>query len=247
MHALLGLWLIAASACALNQWLECSCDAMMERTARRPLPAGRLSSGQVLAFAFSAVAAGSAYLCVAVNWGTAVWGLLGWTLYVWIYTPLKSRTALNTVVGALAGASPTLLGWSATGATADLRLASLFLIMFLWQFPHLIAIDWIYREQYRRAGLKTFTVVDPSGRLARFLAVSAALTLLPISLGPALFFSGVRGAFYVAPACVLGLGQLACAVVFCSKPAESTARLLLRATLAYLPLWLALLALIYSV
>ena len=241
VHALLGVLMVAASASALNQWLERRRDATMERTAGRPLPAGRLSNTQALAFASLAMLIGAAYLWIAVNWQTAVWGFCGWAVYVWVYTPLKSWTSLNTFVGALAGASPALLGWSASGAAADLRLAALLAIMFLWQFPHFMAIGWIYREQYARAGVRTFAVVDPSGAAAGVQAASAALTLIPVSLIPALFVPSPRSVIYIAAVLALGVGYAACAIGFCAKRSDSSARRLLRTSLVYLPALLALL------
>jgi protoheme IX farnesyltransferase len=170
---------------------------------------------------------------------TAALGLLTWLLYVCVYTPLKSRTSLNTAVGAVAGAMPVLMGWSASGAEIDLRAAALFLVVFLWQFPHFMAIAWIYREQYDAAGLKMLTVVDPSGRRAGTQAVLSALALLPVSFIPALLSPGAS--LYVLAAFALGGGQLACAVMFCAKRDEAAARRLLRASLVYLPALLTLL------
>jgi protoheme IX farnesyltransferase len=242
IHLLLGTFFVSASASALNQWLERQTDARMERTAGRPLPAGRLSSAQVVSFAIVSIGGGLLYLALVVNFQTALLGLLTWFLYVWVYTPLKSRTAANTVVGAIAGALPILMGWSAEGAVLDFRAWALFFTVFLWQFPHFMAIAWIYRRQYERGGLKMLTVVDPSGRQAGLHAVAAALALLPVSFVPALFVPGIS--WYVALAFVLGAGQLASAVAFCARLDEVSARRLLRASLVYLPALLALLMLV---
>lgn len=242
IHTLLGTLLVAASASALNQWIERRSDAMMDRTANRPLPAGRLHSVEVLTFAMLSIVLGTTYLALVVNWLTAVLGLLTWALYVCVYTPLKPRTALNTVVGAVAGALPVLMGWSATGAAWDLRAACLFTILFLWQFPHFMAIAWIYRQQYERGGMKMLSVVDPTGRRAGVQAVLAALALLPVSFAFGLPIPGTS--LYVVAAFVLGVGQLACAIWFFVKLDQSSARLLLRASLIYLPAMLALLMLI---
>ena len=242
LHALVGTALVMASASSLNQWLECDCDARMERTADRPLPAGRLCRREVLALAITTIVAGLGYLALWVGWVTANWAALTWVLYVGLYTPLKSRTSWNTAVGAVAGAMPVMIGWSATGGTLDLRAATLLMIVFLWQFPHFMAIAWIYRRQYSKAGLKMLTVVDPSGRWAGVQAVVAALALLPISLLPAAL--GPAAAVYSVAALLLGTGQLICAVLFCARLDEKTARLLLRASLVYLPTLLTLLMLI---
>ena len=161
-----GTGLVAASAGALNQWLEVATDAQMDRTAQRPLPAGRLAAWQVLAFGGVTLVVGLGWLWKFANPLTAALGLVTWVLYVGVYTPLKTRTPFNTVVGAIAGACPVLMGWAAAGGTWGLQAATLFLIVFLWQFPHFMAIAWMYREQYARAGMRMLSVVDPSGPLA---------------------------------------------------------------------------------
>ena len=239
VHTLLGTALVAASASALNQWLERASDALMPRTADRPLPAGRLTAAQVNCFAAVTIVLGIVYLAAAVNLLTAGLGLLTWVSYVWIYTPLKSRTPLNTVVGAVAGALPVLMGWAATGAPLDLKAFSVFMILFLWQFPHFMAIAWIYRRQYSAAGLQMLTTVDSSGARAGAQAVTCALALLPVSLLPSVL--GMAGPGYVLLALLLGLGQLACAVTFLFYRSEGSARWLLRASLVYLPAVLMLL------
>jgi len=239
VHTLLGTALVAASASALNQWLERESDALMPRTASRPLPAGRLTARQVIGFAVVTIVLGSVYLAVTTNLLTAQLGLLTWVSYVWIYTPLKSRTSLNTVVGAVAGALPVLMGWAAVGAPLDLKAFSLFMILFLWQFPHFMAIAWIYRHQYDAAGLQMLTTVDPTGARAGAQAVMCALALLPVSLLPSVF--GLSGAGYALSALLLGAGQLACAVAFLIQRSEGSARRLLWASLVYLPAILMLL------
>ncbi len=186
LNTLLGTALVAASASALNQWLERDTDALMVRTADRPLPAGRLSVAQVVTFGLVSVVLGVGYLAAFVGWTTAALGLLTWLLYVVIYTPLKRRTPANTAVGAVAGALPVLMGWTAVGAPLDLRAWSLFLIVFLWQFPHFMAIAWIYRRDYAGAGLKMLSTVDPSGYRAGAQAIIAALVLVPVSIVPCL-------------------------------------------------------------
>src|SRR6185295_2415411 len=233
LNALAGTALIAASASALNQWLERESDAQMERTAGRPLPAGRLTPREVLLFGLVTALAGAIHLTLSVNALTAGLGLLTWTTYVWIYTPMKSRTPANTCVGAVAGALPGLMGCAAVGAPLDVRAFTLFLIVFLWQFPHFMAIAWIYREQYSAAGLQMLTVVDSTGRRAGAQAIVSALALLPVSLVPVLLH--VAGGFYFGATLLLGLAQLACAVAFLVRLDERAARRLLRASLVYLP------------
>lgn len=241
VHTLLGTALVAASASALNQLLERGTDARMARTADRPLPAGRLSCAQVACFGALALAIGLVELALAVNLSTAALGLLTWTLYVGVYTPLKTRTPSNTAVGAVAGALPVLMGWTAVGAPLDLRAWSMFLIVFLWQFPHFMAIAWIYRREYAAAGLKMLPVVDASGYRAAAQAIVAALVLIPVSLVPCLWRPTAE--LYFAWAVVIGLAQLGCAVGFLVRLDDASARRLLLASLVYLPAILGLLLL----
>ena len=239
-NTLLGTTLVAASASALNQWLERDVDLKMPRTANRPLPAGRLSNAQVLTFATVTICLGLVQLALSVNALTAALGFATWFTYVWIYTPLKSRTSANTAVGAVAGALPVLMGWSAV-APLDVSAFALFLIVFLWQFPHFMAIAWIYRRDYDGAGLKMLSTVDPSGVRAGMQAVMAALVLVPVSLVP--FLSQPAGSFLLVWALVLGIGQLVCAILFSLQKDDPAARRLLMASLLYLPAMMCLLAL----
>ncbi|MFM2097139.1 MAG: Protoheme farnesyltransferase [Planctomycetota bacterium] len=244
VHTLLGVVLVAASASAINQWLEVDVDLLMPRTADRPLPSGRLTPRQVMIFAIGTGILGHAYLFFFVNSMAAAWGFATWMIYGWIYTPLKRRSALNTAIGAISGATPILIGWSATGTALDLRALGLFLVLFLWQFPHFMAIAWMYREEYARAGIRMLTVVDPSGTQAGLHAVFAALALLPVSFIPALYVSPPGASLYVALAFLLGAAQLACAVLFFAVRSRNTARWLLRASLIYLPALVVLLMLL---
>jgi heme o synthase len=239
-NTLIGTTFVAASASALNQWLEQETDRRMDRTADRPLPTGRLTSAQVMTFAIVTIVAGVLQLAVTVNWLTAALGFLTWFLYVWVYTPLKSRTSANTAVGAVAGALPVLMGWSAV-APLDMKAFALFLIVFLWQFPHFMAIAWIYRQQYAEAGLKMLPVVDPSGHRAGAQAVIAALLLVPVSLVPAV--QSLAGPIFAGGMISLSMAQLVCAIWFCAKMDDVSARRLLRASLVYLPLAMILLML----
>ena len=234
VHALAGTALIAASASALNQWLERDTDALMQRTAQRPLPAGRLSTWEVVVFSSVSVVAGVVYLALATNSLTALLGLVTWMIYVLVYTPLKSRTTLNTPVGAVAGAIPILMGWTAGGAPLDLRALVLFSIVFLWQFPHFMAIAWIYRRQYAQASLVMSPVVDPSGRSTGRQAVWLAAVLVPVTLLPALIEPPVGVGYFLA-ASVFGLVQLYCAAAFRRQMDEASARRLMRVSIVYLP------------
>jgi protoheme IX farnesyltransferase len=243
MNAMLGTLLVASSASAANQWLERRHDGRMARTAARPLPAGRLSSGEVLIFSSICLLAGLAQLAVNVNLTCAGWALLTWAVYVLAYTPLKTVSAMNTAVGAVAGALPVLIGWSAVGMELDRRSLALFLILFLWQFPHFMAIAWLYRRDYAQAGYQMLTVVEPTGRRAGWQAAMAALALIPVSVVPVLTAPGAGSVLYVAGAGLLGVGQLALAALFWQRATDLRARLLLRASLVYLPTLLVMLML----
>jgi protoheme IX farnesyltransferase len=241
LHVLVGTLLVAFSASALNQWQERRLDGLMQRTANRPLPSGRLSAGAAAVFGWSVFLVGILYLAATVGWAAASWALATWVLYVWLYTPAKTRTASNTAIGAVAGALPMMIGWSAAQGTYDLRAAAMFLLLFLWQFPHFMAIAWLYREQYARAGMMMLPVVEPTGARAGVQAVWAALALVPVSIVPALFAPGLGAMAYALIALLLGLGQLAFAIHFCAWRTDTSARNLLRASLVYLPAVLLLL------
>ncbi|QDU97013.1 heme o synthase [Lignipirellula cremea] len=246
LHAMLGVLLVASSASGLNQWIERRSDALMKRTADRPLPAGRLSASEVMVFSLTLLLAGVGYLAWSTNLTAAGLGLVTWVLYVLVYTPLKPLTSLNTLAGAIPGAMPVLIGWAAVGGElnpwVDPRGLAIFLLVFVWQFPHFMAIAWLYREDYSRAGLQMLTVVDPSGRRAGVQAVLCAMALLPISFVPAL--STPTSGVYLVAAFLLGVGQLFCAAAFMMRLDRTSARWLLKASLIYLPLMLVLLMLL---
>jgi protoheme IX farnesyltransferase len=213
----------------------------MQRTADRPLPAGRLTNWQVVSFGAMTAAAGVVELALGVNRLTALMGFLTWFCYVVLYTPLKTRTPANTAVGAVAGALPVLIGWTAVGAPLDVKACGLFLLVYLWQFPHFMAIAWLYRGDYAAAGMRMLPVVDPSGQRAGAQAVMSAWVLLPVSLVCVLHTN--FGLLFGAALLALGIGQLLCAVAFLARRDERSARRLLRASLIYLPGVLALLTL----
>lgn len=244
LYTVLGTALVAASASAFNQWWEQGADAQMHRTAGRPLPTGRLTSQQVVVFGAATLFAGIFALAVAVNYLTACIALATWAIYIFAYTPLKTRSPMNTAVGAVSGALPILIGWSATGAVMDVRAAALVAVMFLWQFPHFMAIAWLYRDDYIRASQRMLTVVDPSGMRAGAQATFAALALIPVSLVPALSPDAGSPHIYFIWALILGIAQTLAATHFLLNRNDRTARRLLRASLAYMICWMGLLLLV---
>jgi protoheme IX farnesyltransferase len=243
-QALAGTALIASSASIANQWLERKVDSRMRRTANRPLAAGRVSSGEAAALCVASLALGTTWLVVAVNWVTAALGVASWIIYALVYTPLKTRSPANTAVGAVAGAIPVLMGWTATGAPLDLTALSLAGVLFLWQFPHFMAIAWLYRRDYAAAGHQMLPVVDPTGVRAGLQAAIASLALIPVSLIPALAPTSGSPVVYSLWAIALGGAQLALAIQFAVRRDEASARVLLRSTLIYLPTWLCVLLMV---
>ena len=237
-HSLLGTALLAAGAAALNQLLERDLDARMRRTENRPLPSGRLRPDSVLLFGGLCSAGGLIYLALAVNLLTSLLGAATLVSYLFIYTPLKRRTTLNTAIGAIPGALPPLMGWTAARGEITVEGWSLFAILFFWQLPHFLAIAWMYREDYARAGYRMLPVVDPTGERTGQQAVSHTLGLLSISLFP--FVLKVSGWFYLAGALLLGGMFLAAAIGFARQMSESSARRLFLGSILYLPLLLGL-------
>jgi protoheme IX farnesyltransferase len=244
LHALWGTALVAASASVANQWWEREIDARMSRTAARPLPDGRVSSLEALVLSALTLVVGAGWLVWRVNLLTAALGIVCWVIYVAIYTPLKTRTPLNTAVGAVAGAMPALMGWTATGAPLSLEAWALAGVLFLWQFPHFMAIAWLYRRDYAAAGHRMLPVVDPTGLRCGVQAVVGALLAVPVSLIPATSAAGGSPLAYFVWAVGLGAAQLALAVRFALVRDERSARHLLRGTLLYLPAWLGMLLLV---
>jgi heme o synthase len=242
LHTLLGTALVAAGASALNQWLERHSDALMKRTENRPLPAGRLQPLEAVAFGAGLGLAGLIYLAVALPqpWAALVAGFT-FASYVFIYTPLKRVTSLNTLIGAVPGALPPLIGWSAVRGSLDGTAVALFAILFFWQVPHFLAIAWIYREDYGRAGLQMLTVGDRGGQLTGRQMFNYCLALIAASLMPVA--AGTAGLLYLAGALLLGFGFLACTVGFWRAGTTANARRVLRASLIYLPALLTLLLL----
>jgi len=229
--------LLMAGAIALNQRLEHRTDALMPHTSGRPLPAGHLSRRHVTWFGVTLSAAGVAWLWFLDPLAGGL-GLLSSAIYVGLYTPMKSRTAWNTPVGAVAGAMPALIGAAVAGEPFGTMALSLFGTVYFWQFAHFMAIAWLVRDQFAAAGLRMITVADPSGRSAGWVAVAGCAALLPMSILPWIGIPGGCGAIgwgFAALALLPGLGYLACSIRFARHTDEPAARRLLRASLIYLP------------
>jgi protoheme IX farnesyltransferase len=242
LHTLAGTALVAAGASALNQLLERHSDALMRRTENRPLPAGRLHPSEVLLFGCGLALAGIVYLATALDrpWAAIV-AAVTFLSYVCVYTPLKRKTPLNTLVGAVPGALPPVIGWTAVRGSLGPEALTLFGIVFLWQVPHFLAIAWIYRDDYARARLQMLPVTDRAGPRTGRCMLMYCVALLSVSLAPVLI-SGA-GPLYLIGALVLGAGFLARAIGFMRSSSQARARSVLRASLIYLPALLALLLL----
>ena len=237
-HALAATALVAAGASALNQWLEREYDAKMRRTQSRPLPSGRLQPATVAIFGGVCSVTGLIYLALAVNSLTSILGAVTLISYLFIYTPLKRVTWLNTAIGAVPGALPPLMGWTAARGELTGEGWALFAILFFWQLPHFFAIAWIYKDEYAKAGFKMLPNIDPEGQRTAQQAVSNTLALLAVSLFPFVF--KMAGTTYLAGALILGAGFLWSAIQFSRQLTLARARQLFFASIIYLPLLLAL-------
>ena len=238
-HTVFGTTLIAAGTLALNHYIERGTDALMRRTASRPLPSGQLQPREALWFGASLLVAGTLYLGLATNALATLLGVLTSAAYLCVYTPLKRRTTLATLVGAFPGAVPPLIGWAAARGTITMDAGILYAVLFLWQFPHFNAISWVYREDYRRAGIQMLAVVDHDGkRTFREILLTAAL-LVPVSLLPAV--TGLAGAHYFFGALVLGIMLVEVCLWAAAAKSNVRAKWLMHATVLHLPLLLGLL------
>lgn len=239
-HTMIGTGALASGAAALNQWMEKDLDALMERTENRPIPAGLISPATALLFGAVLGVFGTVYLTFLVNGLTGMLGALTFVSYVFVYTPLKRVTTLNTAIGAIPGALPPLMGW--TAATGSLEAAgwTLFMILFLWQMPHFMAIAWMYRDDYAKAGFRMLPVTDQTGRRTSMNAVGYNLALLAFAGSPSLF--GVTGIIYFVVAILLSIGYLLPAIQFVKDPSRLHARNLFLASIAYLPLLIIVMA-----
>jgi heme o synthase len=234
LSAMFGIGLLSSGIATLNQYAERDLDGLMRRTATRPLPSGKLAPWEALAFGAGITIAAEIYLLIFVNPLTALLGLTVIAGYVFAYTPLKTRTSLSTMVGAFPGAVPPLIGWTAASNSLSLEGWVLFAILFLWQFPHFLAIAWMYREDYTRAGILMLPVVEPNGRVTAQQIVVYTLMLLPVSLLPTVL--GMAGRIYLVGAVLLGLLFLYSSLRAAFSMSRQQARRLLLASVLYLPL-----------
>lgn len=241
LAALVGTALVASGSATLNMLLERRVDARMQRTGERPLPAGRLRASEAFSFGMLLTATGLVLLAQRCGWLPALVAVATWGAYLFAYTPLKTRTSLSTIVGAIPGALPPVIGWTATGRGLEPGAFVLFAILFLWQIPHFLAIAWLYRDDYARGGLPMLPVVDPSGRMTGRQAVANSVALLLVSLTPTV--AGLAGTVYLGGAALLGMALTAAAVRAARRRTLPAARQLFLASVLYLPLLSALLLL----
>jgi protoheme IX farnesyltransferase len=241
LHVALGTALVAGGAAAVNQFIEREEDSLMARTRERPIPSGRLQPVVVLAFGLGLAALGVAGLYVSANPLTAALAAFTFVSYAFIYTPLKKRSHLATLVGAVPGALPPLIGWAAAQGALPGPAWTLFAILFVWQLPHFLGIAWLYRDDYASGGFPMLTVIDPSGRAAGRQVFLQSLALIPVSLLPVL--GRLAGTAYGICAAGLGLAFLLLAVLFAITRSRSSARALVIGSIIYLPALLVVLVL----
>lgn len=241
LRAMVSTALVAGGASALNQLYERRTDGLMIRTRTRPLPDGRLSMSEAAVFGAMLSAAGLAALALEVNLVSALVALATLVTYLAVYTPLKLRTSLSTLVGAIPGALPVVIGWTAATGRVSIEAAALFAIVFLWQMPHFMAIAWMYRDDYERAGFPLLAVIEPDGRSTARQAVVYSAALVPVSLLPGVL--GLVGPSYAAGALLLGGALFGVSLAFAASRSIIRARWLFVASIVYLPLlWMWLIA-----
>jgi protoheme IX farnesyltransferase len=240
-NTLIGITLLAFGVSTLNQYIERRTDTLMDRTAKRPLPTGKVGDAEALVFGLALCIVSEIYLFALVNPLTAILGLTVIIGYVLLYTPLKTRTSASTAIGAIPGAMPPLMGWTAAANDITLLAWSLFAVQFLWQFPHFLAIAWMYREQYAKAGILMLPVVEPEGKLTARQIVLFTVMMVPVSLAP--FFLGAASVIYLIGASILGVWFLYESIATARVKTNERARRLLLASVIYLPLLFGLLVL----
>ena len=234
LNAMIGITLLAFGVATLNQYIERRTDALMARTAKRPLPTGKILPIEALVFGVLQCLVAEVYLYFLVNPLTAALGLSVVVGYVLLYTPLKTRTSASTAIGAIPGAMPPLMGWTASADEITLGAWALFTLLFLWQFPHFLAIAWMYREQYAKAGILMLPVVEPEGRLTARQIVMFTIMMVPVSFAP--FFLGFAGWIFLVVAVLLGGWFMFESVRTARAKTPQMARRLLLVSVLYLPL-----------
>lgn len=238
VNAMLGITLLAFGVATLNQYWERETDVLMKRTASRPIPTEKVSPNEALMFGILLCLGAETYLFFLVNALTAVLGIVVIVGYVFLYTPLKTRTSASTAIGALPGAMPPLMGWTAAANEITLGAWALFALLFLWQFPHFLAIAWMYKDEYAKAGIKMLPVVEPEGKITAQQIVIFTIILLPISVAP--YFLGFAGLIYLVGSIVLGVWFLKSSIEMARVKTVEKARKLLLVSVIYLPLLFAL-------
>lgn len=233
-NAMIAIALLAFGVATLNQYWERDIDRLMRRTSERPLPTKTITPIEALLFGILQCVLAELYLLVAVNELTALLGLAVIVGYVFVYTPLKTRTSISTAVGAVPGALPPLMGWTAATGEISMMAWALFAMQYLWQFPHFLAIAWLYRDEYAKAGILMLPVVEPAGRITARQIILYTIMLVPVSLAP--FFFGVSGMVFLIGAAILGLAFLTISIRAALARTNAQARFLLLASVIYLPL-----------
>ena len=237
----IGIALLSSGLATLNQYIERDLDRLMRRTQARPLPAGKLLPAEAAVFGILLSVVATAYLAILINPLSALLGVATLASYLFVYTLLKTKTTLSTVLGAFPGAMPPFIGWVAASGSVTVEAWVLFAILFLWQFPHFLAIAWMYRDDYARAGIKMLPVVEPDGKVTGQQIISYTLLLVPVSLLPAV--TGMAGPIYLVGAAVLGVGFLYFSARAALVRTTWQARQLLLASVIYLPILFGLMVL----
>lgn len=241
VNTMIGITLLAFGVATLNQWMERSIDPLMDRTAKRPLPTGKVTSIEALVFGVVQCVVAELYLLFLVNGLTAALGLVVIVGYVLMYTPLKTRTSASTAIGAIPGAMPPLMGWTAASNEITLGAWALFAFLFLWQFPHFLAIAWMYKEQYAKAGILMLPVVEPDGKITARQIVLFTIMMVPVSVAP--FFLGISGVISLIVGTILGVWFLVESIRTARSRTKESARRLLLVSVLYLPIIFAVLVL----
>jgi len=238
INAMVGIAILAFGVATLNQYIERKTDALMERTAKRPLVTNKISPNEALIFGIVQCAVAELYLLFLVNGLTAALGLIVIVGYVFLYTPLKTRTSASTAIGALPGAMPPLMGWTSAADSINIAAWTLFALLFLWQFPHFLAIATMYKEQYAKAGIKMLPTLEKDGKITARQIVMFTILSVAVSLAP--FFIGLAGIYYLVGAIVLGIWFLWTSIQTARLKTVEQSRKLLLVSVLYLPIIFAL-------